>query len=99
LFKENGYVVCLQDIFESMGDCVDGLKFCGGSDSLMSKDFIKQVIDTAHQHDVYVSTGDWAEHMIHHKGPSGFKDYVEVCSHHLCSYFEGIFLFLLFREG
>ncbi|KAK2383244.1 Protein HEAT-STRESS-ASSOCIATED 32 [Trifolium repens] len=75
LFNHN----VLQDIFESMGDCVDGLKFCGGSDSLMSKDFIKQVIDTAHQHDVYVSTGDWAEHMIHHKGPSGFKDYVEEC--------------------
>ncbi|CAJ2678346.1 protein HEAT-STRESS-ASSOCIATED 32 [Trifolium pratense] len=75
LFNHN----VLQDIFESMGDCVDGLKFCGGSDSLMSKAFIKQVIDTAHQHDVYVSTGDWAEHMIHHKGPSGFKDYVEEC--------------------
>jgi len=43
----------------------------------LPKAFIKQVIDTSHQHDVYVSTGDWAEHIIH-KGPSGFKDYVEV---------------------
>lgn len=60
-----------------MGEYVDGLKFSGGSHSLMPKAFIKEVIDTAHQHDVYVSTGDWAEHMIR-KGPSGFKDYVEV---------------------
>lgn len=76
---------CVQDIFESMGDYVDGLKFSGGSDSLMPKAFIKQVIDTAHHHHVYVSTGDWAEHIIH-KGPSGFKDYVEVSFCHLCSY-------------
>ncbi|OIW10491.1 hypothetical protein TanjilG_00429 [Lupinus angustifolius] len=68
----------LQDIFESMGEYVDGLKFCGGSHSLMPKTCIKEVIDMAHQHNVYVSTGDWAEHMIR-KGPSGFKDYVEEC--------------------
>ncbi|KAI4296524.1 hypothetical protein L6164_036474 [Bauhinia variegata] len=68
----------LQDIFESMGDFVDGLKFSGGSDSLMPKSFLKKVIDMAHQHDVYVSTGDWAEHLIG-KGPSAFKEYVEEC--------------------
>ncbi|KAF2303612.1 hypothetical protein GH714_020117 [Hevea brasiliensis] len=68
----------LQDIFESMGQFVDGLKFSGGSHSLMPKSFIKEVIDMAHQHHVYVSTGDWAEHLLH-KGPSGFKEYVEEC--------------------
>ncbi|KAK8524376.1 hypothetical protein V6N12_029242 [Hibiscus sabdariffa] len=68
----------LQEIFESMGQFVDGLKFSGGSHSLMPKPFLKQVIDMAHQHDVYVSTGDWAEHMIR-KGPSAFKDYIEGC--------------------
>lgn len=56
---------------------MDGLKFSGGSNSLMPKSFLKQVIDMAHQHNVYVSTGDWAEHIIR-KGPSAFKDYVEV---------------------
>ncbi|CAK9135457.1 unnamed protein product [Ilex paraguariensis] len=68
----------LQDIFESMGQFVDGLKFTGGSHSLMPKTFIKEVTDMAHKHNVYVSTGDWAEHL-HRKGPSAFKEYIEEC--------------------
>lgn len=67
----------LQDIFESMGQFVDGLKFSGGSHSLMPKSFVKEVTDLAHKHDIYVSTGDWAEHLLR-KGPSAFKEYVEV---------------------
>lgn len=72
-----GNFVTWQDIFESMGQFVDGLKFDGGSYSLMPKSFIKEVTDVAHQHDIYVSTGDWAENLLQ-KGPSGFKEYVEV---------------------
>ncbi|KAK6917391.1 (2R)-phospho-3-sulfolactate synthase, ComA [Dillenia turbinata] len=68
----------LQDIFESMGQFVDGLKFSGGSHSLMPKSFIKEVTDMAHKHSIYVSTGDWAEHLLR-KGPSSFKEYVEEC--------------------
>ncbi|XP_048323438.2 protein HEAT-STRESS-ASSOCIATED 32 [Ziziphus jujuba] len=68
----------LQDIFESMGQFVDGLKFSGGSHSLMPTSFVKQVIDMAHKHDVYVSTGDWAEHVLH-KGPSAFNQYLDEC--------------------
>uniref|UniRef100_A0A1J3JLA4 Phosphosulfolactate synthase n=1 Tax=Noccaea caerulescens TaxID=107243 RepID=A0A1J3JLA4_NOCCA len=68
----------LQEIFESMGQFVDGLKFSGGSNSLIPKSFIKQAIETAHEHDVYVSTGDWAEHVLR-SGPSAFKEYVEEC--------------------
>lgn len=74
LFSQN----VLQDIFESMGHIVDGLKFAGGSYSLMPKSLVKEVIDVAHQHDVYVSTGDWAEDLLR-KGPSAFKEYVEEC--------------------
>ncbi|ESR62383.1 hypothetical protein CICLE_v10016144mg [Citrus x clementina] len=61
-----------------MGQFVDGLKFSGGSHSLMPKSFIEEVVKRAHQHDVYVSTGDWAEHLIRN-GPSAFKEYVEDC--------------------
>nr|DAD27559.1 TPA_asm: hypothetical protein HUJ06_029027 [Nelumbo nucifera] len=58
----------LQDIFECMGDSVDGSEFAGGSHSLMPKAFIE----------VYVGTEDWAEHLIR-GGPSAFKKYVEEC--------------------
>ncbi|XP_077243438.1 protein HEAT-STRESS-ASSOCIATED 32-like isoform X2 [Tasmannia lanceolata] len=68
----------IQDILESMGQFVDGLKFSGGSHSLMPKTFIKEITDMAHKYDVYVSTGDWAEHLLH-KGPAAFKQYVEEC--------------------
>ncbi|KAI3957167.1 hypothetical protein MKW98_002794 [Papaver atlanticum] len=68
----------LQDILEYKGHFVDGLKFCGGSHSMMTKVFIKQITEMAHKHNVYVSTGDWAEHLLR-QGPSAFKDYVQDC--------------------
>ncbi|KAI5656875.1 hypothetical protein M9H77_25668 [Catharanthus roseus] len=68
----------LQDVFESMGQFVDGLKFSGGSHSLLPETFIREVTKMAHKHNVYVSTGDWAEHLLR-KGPSAFKDYIEEC--------------------
>ncbi|XP_077253998.1 protein HEAT-STRESS-ASSOCIATED 32-like [Tasmannia lanceolata] len=70
----------IQDILESMGQFVDGLKFSGGSHSLIPKTFIKEITDMGHKHDVYVSTGEWAEHLLR-KGPSVFKQYVEECKH------------------
>ncbi|MQL71068.1 hypothetical protein Taro_003395 [Colocasia esculenta] len=46
-----------QDIFETMDEFVDRLKFTGGSYNLMPRFSIKELIDMAHKHDVYVSTG------------------------------------------
>lgn len=74
-FSHKNYVI--QDVFKSMGQFVDGLKFSGGSHSLLPKTFIREVTDMAHKHDVYVSTGGWGEHLLH-KGPSAFKEYIEV---------------------
>ncbi|KAL6573896.1 Protein HEAT-STRESS-ASSOCIATED 32 [Orobanche hederae] len=74
LFSQN----LLQEVFDSMGQFVDGLKFYGGSHSLMPKSYIKEVTNMAHKHNVYVSTGDRAEHLVL-RGPSAFKDYVEEC--------------------
>lgn len=70
----------IQDILDSHGQFVDGLKFSGGSHSLFPNDFIKELIDMVHKHDVYVSTGDWAEHYLRQEPPS-FKRYVEECKH------------------
>lgn len=80
----------IQDTFESMGQFVDGLKFTGGSHSMMPKAFIKEVISMAHKHNVYVSTGDWAEHLLR-KGPSAFKEYIEVCENAVL-YFRELFV-------
>ncbi|KAL6562205.1 Protein HEAT-STRESS-ASSOCIATED 32 [Orobanche gracilis] len=74
LFSQN----LLQEVFDSMGQFVDGLKFYGGSHSLMPKSYIKEVTNMAHKHNVYVSTGDWAKHLVL-RGSSAFKDYVEEC--------------------
>lgn len=74
LFSQN----VLEDIFESMGQFVDGLKFSGGSYSLMPQSYIKKVTDMARRHDIYVSTGDWGEHWLR-KGPSVVKEYIEEC--------------------
>lgn len=62
-----------------MGEFVDGLKFSGGSHSLMPTEFIREITELAHRHNIYVSTGDWSEHLLR-KGPSSFKQYVEVCN-------------------
>ncbi|KAG6394034.1 hypothetical protein SASPL_144610 [Salvia splendens] len=72
LFSQN----LLQDVFDSMGQFVDGLKFAGGSHSLIPKSYIKEMTNLAHKHNVYVSTGDWAEYL-QRGGPSAFKDYIE----------------------
>lgn len=74
LFSQN----VLEDIFESMGQFVDGLKFSGGSYSLMPQSYIKKVTDMARRHDIYVCTGDWGEHWLR-KGPSVVKEYIEEC--------------------
>lgn len=39
-----------------MGHHVDGLKFAGGSFSLFPEDKLKELINLAHEYNVYVST-------------------------------------------
>ncbi|XP_048493632.1 protein HEAT-STRESS-ASSOCIATED 32 [Beta vulgaris subsp. vulgaris] len=73
LFSQN----VLEDVFETMGQFVDGLKFSGGSHSL-PESYIQKVNDMAHRHNVYISTGDWGEHQLR-KGPSALKHYIEEC--------------------
>lgn len=54
----------LSDILDTMGRFVDGLKFAGGSFALMPRLEVRNLIELAHQHDVYVSTGGWIEHVL-----------------------------------
>ena len=56
----------LFDVLETMGYHVDGLKFAGGSFTLFPEKELREVIDLAHSHDVYVSTGGFMEHLLTH---------------------------------
>ncbi|KAH9575678.1 hypothetical protein CY35_01G123300 [Sphagnum magellanicum] len=68
----------LQDVLETMGQFMDGLRFSGGSFSLMPHDIVRQLTRLAHNHDVYVSSGGWADHVLA-QGPSVFRQYVQEC--------------------
>ncbi len=54
----------LEDVLDTMGDHVDALKFAGGSFTLMPERALSEIIETAHSHDVLVSTGGFIEHVL-----------------------------------
>lgn len=68
----------LEDILETMGEYVDALKFAAGSFSLMKRDVLKEIIDTAHRYNVLVSTGGWIEYVLT-QGPEAVERYVKEC--------------------
>ena len=47
-----------------MGHHVDGLKFGGGSFSLMPEKSVTELIDIAHRYDIYVSTASIRLHNL-----------------------------------
>ncbi|KAE8148692.1 coma-domain-containing protein [Aspergillus avenaceus] len=70
----------LADVLETMGTHVDGLKFAGGSFSLFQEKPLRELIDLAHEHGVYVSTGGWAEHLLTHPDANAvFDKYLHKC--------------------
>ena len=42
----------LQDLLEMWGDYIDGFKFAGGSQRLLSTDILKKIINICHNHNV-----------------------------------------------
>jgi len=68
----------LRDILETMGAYVDSLKFSGGSFTLMPEAALKEVIATAHDFDVTVSTGGFIEHVVT-QGPDAVDQYIAAC--------------------
>jgi phosphosulfolactate synthase (CoM biosynthesis protein A) len=59
----------LQDVLETMGAYIDGLKFGGGSFVLYPRNVLRELIELCHAHDVYVSTGGFIEAVL----PQGTK--------------------------
>src|ERR687885_2394638 len=50
-------ITYLQDLLDMWGDYIDGFKFAGGSQRLLSIEILKKIIYIFHKYDVYVSTG------------------------------------------
>ncbi|KAI1631385.1 sulfonate biosynthesis enzyme [Biscogniauxia mediterranea] len=61
----------LADVLETMGAHVDGVKFAGGSFSLFPEAALRELVDLAHAHGAYVSTGGWVEHVLAAGGGDG----------------------------
>ena len=68
----------LEDVFEMMSWYVDSLKFAGGSFSLMPRRAVKELIETAHRHDVIVSTGGFIEYVLT-QGAGAVEKYLNEC--------------------
>ncbi|THH16001.1 hypothetical protein EW146_g4580 [Bondarzewia mesenterica] len=54
----------LDELLSDWSDYVDGVKFAGGAFSLMPEDRLKLLIETAHKHGCYVSTGGYIERVL-----------------------------------
>jgi phosphosulfolactate synthase (CoM biosynthesis protein A) len=68
----------LSDVLETMGSNVDSLKFAGGSFTLIPDEALKGIIETAHAHDVMVSTGGFIEYVLT-QGKEAVDKYIEAC--------------------
>lgn len=54
----------LEDVFDVAGQWVDGIKWAGGSFSLVPAEQVRAFSDIAHEHDAYVSSGGWIETVL-----------------------------------
>jgi phosphosulfolactate synthase (CoM biosynthesis protein A) len=68
----------LEDLLDMWGDYIDGFKFAGGSQRLLTIDILKKIIGICHNHDVYVSTGGFVERVIV-QGSEAVDRYLEEC--------------------
>jgi len=68
----------LQDVLETMGQYIDGLKFGGGSFVLYPRKALRELIDLCHAHDVYVSTGGFIEAILP-QGAEAVRRYLGEC--------------------
>ncbi len=68
----------LRDLLEGMGFHADSLKFAGGSFSLMPREYVKELIDLCHQHDLLVSTGGFIEYVLT-QGSEAITRYIQGC--------------------
>jgi len=68
----------LENILDTWGEYVDGVKFAGGSMRLMKLVDVKKFLKICHDHDCYVSTGGFVERIIV-QGQKAVDRYFEEC--------------------
>ena len=68
----------LADVLETMGQYIDSLKFAGGSFTLFRPNLLQDIIETAHAHDVLVSTGGFMEYVLT-QGRGAVEKYIHAC--------------------
>ena len=68
----------LQDLLETMGPFIDGLKFGGGSFVLYPRSMLRDLIDLCHKYDVWVSTGGFIEAALP-RGAETVHRYLREC--------------------
>ncbi len=68
----------LEDVLDTMSTYVDGLKFAGGSFTLMPRQALKEILDLCHSHDVMVSTGGFIEYVLT-QGTEAVDRYIAEC--------------------
>jgi len=68
----------LEDIFDTMADYIDALKFAGGSFALMPRKAVVEVINFCHERNVLVSTGGFIERVLTY-GSEVVNQYITEC--------------------
>lgn len=68
----------LQDVLETMAPSIDSLKFAGGAFAVMQPKALQSIIETAHSHQVMVSTGGFMEYVLT-QGKEAVTNYIQTC--------------------
>lgn len=68
----------LEDVLETMGPYIDALKFAGGAFTVIQPRVLQEIIDTAHAHNVLVSTGGFIEYVLT-QGKDAVQRYIHAC--------------------
>jgi phosphosulfolactate synthase (CoM biosynthesis protein A) len=68
----------LQDLFETVGEYIDTLKFAGGSFTLFPRSVLAEIIQLCHRHRVRVSTGGFIERVLT-RGAEAVARYLAEC--------------------
>ncbi|KAL1757943.1 hypothetical protein FB107DRAFT_208310 [Schizophyllum commune] len=71
----------LDELLSDWGEYVDGVKFAGGSFTLMPPERLSKLIEVAHKHDCYVSTGGFIERVLSASGGDRYviTKYLDAC--------------------